>query len=95
MKQPDRNLPFSLAALVLGAMSIPLAFAWHLCSLAVVLGAYATALGLWGKRRASRHLLVYSARSVNRALWGARLGAVGLALGILMWVLWATNWLLT
>lgn len=94
MKQPERNLPFSMAALVLGALSVPLAFAWHLCSLAVVLGAYAAALGLWGRRRASRHVLVYSASSTNRALWGARLGGAGLLMGIIMWVLWATNWLL-
>lgn len=95
MKQPEKNLPFSSAALVLGGISVPLAFAWHLCSLAVVLGAYATALGLWGKRRAGRHLLVYSVRSTKRAIWATRLGATGLIAGIVMWILYATNWLLT
>ncbi len=95
MKQPEKKLPLSTAALVMGALSVPLAFAWHLCSLAVVLGVYATVAGLWGRRRATKHLLIYSATSQSYALWGMRLGLLGLVLASIMWLLWATNWLLT
>ena len=95
MKQEERNLPLSTVALILGGSSIPLAFARHLCSLAVVMGVYAMLFGFWGQRRAARHLLRYTARSVQRARWGARLAVAGTVCGLLMWLLYASNWLLT
>lgn len=94
MKQEERNLPFSTVALVFGAASIPLAFARHLCSLALVLGVYAMVLGFAGQRRATRHLLRYTAKSVQRAVRGARLGLIGTVCALVMWALWATNVLL-
>lgn len=94
MKQEEKNLPLSTVALVFGTLSIPLAFARHLCSLAVVLGVYAMLFGFWGQRRAAKHLLRYTAKSVKRALWGARLAIIGTLFAIVMWVLWASNWLL-
>ncbi len=95
MKHEEKNLPLSTVVLVFGGLSIPLAFARHLCSLAVVLGIYAMLFGFWGQRRAARHLLKYTASSVKRARVGTRLAMVGTACAIVMWVLWATNWLLT
>lgn len=95
MKQEEKNLPLSTVALVFGGLSIPLAFTRHLCSLAVVLGVYAMLFGFWGQRRAARHLLRYTSRSVKRAKLGARSAVIGTACAILMWILWATNWLLT
>jgi hypothetical protein len=95
VKQEERNLPLSTVTLVFGGLSIPLAFARHLCSLAVVLGVYAILFGLWGQRRSARHLLRYTAGSVKRARIGLRLAIVGTACALVMWALWATNWLLT
>jgi len=95
VKQEERNLPLSTIALLFGGLSIPLAFTRHLCSFAVVLGVYAMLFGFWGQRRAARHLLRYTAKSVKRARLGARLAVIGTACAILMWILWATNWLLT
>lgn len=94
MKQEERNLPLSMVAQVFGALSIPLAFAVHLVSLALVLGVLAVAFGLWGDRRQARHLLGYTPRSVRYAKRGLRLGAIGTACALVMWVLWATNVLL-
>ncbi len=95
MKQEERNLPLSAVGLVFGALSIPLAFTRHLCSLALILGLYAVVFGLWGKYRAGKHLLRYTPRSVARARMGFRLGAIGGACALIMWLLWATNWLLS
>lgn len=95
MKQVEKNLPLSTVALVLGALSIPLAFARHLCSLAVLLGVYAMLFGFWGQWQARKHLLRYTARSAKRARWGARLAIAGTVCGVLMWLLYASNWLLT
>lgn len=95
MKQEEKNLPLSTVALIFGGLSIPLAFARHLCSLAVVLGIYAMLFGFWGQRRAAKHLLRYTAKSVKRAKWGTRLAVVGTLCAIVIWILWATNWLLT
>ena len=95
MKQEERNLPLSMIALVFGGLSIPLAFARHLCSLAVVLGVYAILFGLWGQRRCAKHLLRYTEASIKRSRWGLRLGVVGTVCALFMWLLWASNWLLT
>lgn len=94
MKSQDERLPLSTAALVLGALSVPLAFAGHLCSLALVLGIYGAGLGYWGQRRAARHLLRYSPASARRARLGLRLGLAGAGLSLLMWALWASGALL-
>lgn len=94
MKQAEERLPLSTVTLVLGALSIPLAFIAHLCSLAVVLGVYAMAFGWWGQRRAGRHMLRYTAISVKRARTGMRLGIAGLICALVMWALWASNLLL-
>ncbi|MFN3876144.1 MAG: hypothetical protein ACK4L7_09570 [Flavobacteriales bacterium] len=94
MKSQDEPLPLSTAALAFGALSVPLAFAGHLCSLALVLGLYAAGLGYWGQRRAARHLLRYSPTSVRRARLASRLGLAGASLALLMWILWASGVLL-
>ncbi|MBX2972618.1 MAG: hypothetical protein KF797_05910 [Flavobacteriales bacterium] len=83
-----------MVALTFGALSIPLAFAVHLVSLALVLGILAVAFGLWGDRRQAGHLLRYTPQSIRRAKLGLRLGAIGTACALVMWVLWATNVLL-
>lgn len=95
MKQEEKRLPLSTVTLVFGALSIPLAFTGHLCSLAVVLGMYSTAFGWWGQRRASRHLLRFTAASIRRARIGMRLGIAGTACALAMWALWASNMLLS
>lgn len=94
MMPAERPLPLSMVTLVFGALSVPLAFAGHLCSLAVVLGVYAIAFGWWGQRRAAKHVLRYTAASVKRARIGFRCGMVGTACALLMWALWASNLLL-
>ena len=95
MKQEEKNLPLSTVVLIFGALSIPLAFARHLCTLAVVLGVYAMILGFWGQRRSAKHLLRYTAASVKRTRLGTRLAVLGTLCATVMWILWASNWLLT
>lgn len=92
-KVPVR-LPLSTVTLVFGALSLPFAFARHLVSLAVVLGVLAVAFGVWGRRRAARHLLRYTDTSIRHARTGQWMGLAGLALALVMWVLWRTNILL-
>ena len=94
MNSREQQLPLAQVTLVLGALSIPMAFAVHLVSLAVVLALLAVGFGAWGRIRARRHLLRYDRVSVRRALLGLRLGLVGMASAIVMWLLWATNILL-
>ncbi len=91
MKQEEKNLPLSTVALIFGGLSIPLAFARHLVSLALVLGVLAIAFGYWGSGRSARHLLRYTASSSSRAKWGFKLGLIGTACALVIWVLWATN----
>ncbi len=91
MKQEERNLPLSLATLIFGSLSIPLAFARHLVSLAVILGLLALVFGFWGDRKQAKHLLRYTGASIKRAQLGFKLAAVGTACALIMWVLWATN----
>ncbi|HRD52594.1 MAG TPA: hypothetical protein PKY96_08100 [Flavobacteriales bacterium] len=94
MMPAERPLPLSMVTLVFGALSIPLAFAGHLCSLALVLGVYALAFGWWGQRRAAKHVLRYTPTSVKRSRQGLRLGIIGTACALVMWALWASNVLL-
>lgn len=91
MEQKEKNLPLSTVALAFGILSIPLAFAAHLCSLALVLGVLAMIFGGLGTRNARRHLLRYTAKSERRARRGLRSGMVGTTCAVIMWVLWATN----
>ncbi|MBL7955670.1 MAG: hypothetical protein JNJ91_11555 [Flavobacteriales bacterium] len=94
MKQEERNLPLSTVAMVFGGLSIPLAFAIHLVSLAFVLGVLALAFGLWGDRTRSAHLLRYTQASVGRARKGWKMGAIGMGCSVVMWILWSSNALL-
>lgn len=94
MKEQEQPLPMSTVALVLGALSIPLAFAGHLCSLALVMGLYGLGLGAWGQRQARRHVLRYTPRSVRRGRLGLRLAAAGTLCAAAMWALWASDALL-
>lgn len=94
MKQVELNLPLSLVSLVFGGLSIPLAFARHLVSLALILGVLALVFGYWGRRRNGRHVLKYTAKSVKRAQLGFKIGLVGTICSVIMWVLWASNVLL-
>lgn len=94
MKQVEQNLPLSLVALIFGGLSIPLAFARHLVSLALVLAVLAVIFGYWGHQRNGKHVLKYTAKSVKRARIGLKLGLVGTLCSVIMWVLWASNVLL-
>lgn len=92
-KAPVR-LPLSIVTLIFGALSLPFAFARHLVSLAVVLGVLALAFGVWGRKRAARHLLRYTDTSIRHARTGQWMGLAGLVFALVMWVLWRTNILL-
>ncbi len=94
MKESEKPLPLSTVALVFGGLSIPLAFAGHLCSLALVLGLYGLAFGLWGRWKARKHLIRYTARSVKRAQLAWRMSLAGIICSAVMWALWASNVLL-
>ncbi|HMC96872.1 MAG TPA: hypothetical protein VKG92_04425 [Flavobacteriales bacterium] len=94
MKLDEKDLPLSRVGLIFGVLSIPLAFAGHLVSLAVVVGVLAIGFGSWGKWKAEKHLLRYTAVSVARAKRGFRFGLIGTACALVMWVLWASNVLL-
>ena len=94
MEQQGKNLPLSTVAMVFGGLSIPLAFAVHLVSLAFVLAVLAVSFSLWGRRNHRFHLLRYTAQSVRRSQLGLKLGTIGLVCSVVMWGLWATNTLL-
>jgi len=94
MKQEEQNLPLSLVSLIFGGLSIPLVFARHLVSLALILAILAVAFGYWGQQRNIRHVLKYTAMSVKRSRLGLKLGLVGTLCAVVMWALWASNVLL-
>lgn len=94
MEQQEKNLPLSTVAMIFGGLSIPLAFAVHLVSLAFVLSVLAVSFGLWGSRKYKLHLLRYTAHSIRRSKLGLKLGTIGLVCSVVMWGLWATNTLL-
>jgi hypothetical protein len=94
MDGTPRNLPFSMAALVMGALSIPLAFARHLVSLALVLAVLALVLSAWGRWRVRRAPRRFGPASVRRARWAGRLALAGLAASATIWALWAGQVLL-
>ncbi|MBL8003391.1 MAG: hypothetical protein JNL05_15665 [Flavobacteriales bacterium] len=86
-----KRLPLSTVTLVFGMLSVPLAFARHLCTLAFVLGVLAVAFALWGRGRQGHPLRRYTAVSLKRSHLGLRAGVVGTACAVVMWVLYATN----
>lgn len=88
-----RPAPLAQVTLVFGALSIPLAFLRHLCTLAVVVGVLAIAFNLWTRWRMRRGA-VYGEAGLRRSFLGFKLACVGTALALVMWVLWATNVLL-
>ena len=71
-----------------------MAYARHLVSLALVLAVLAVAFGYWGQQRNSKHVLMFTAKSVKRARLGLKLGLVGALSAVVMWALWASNVLL-
>lgn len=89
-----RRLPLSTVTLVFGMLSVPLAFARHLCSLAFVLGMLAIAFALWGKRRQGHPMRRHTPRSLRNSVLGLRAAIVGTACAVVMWMLYATNVLL-
>jgi hypothetical protein len=89
----SRKLPLSMVTLIFGALSIPLAFARHLCVPATIMAVLAITFNGWGRWMLKRGH-GYSAKSLRRATLGFKLALAGAACGITMWVLWATNVLL-
>ena len=88
-----RRLPLSQVTLVFGAISIPLAFARHLCVPAAIMGTLAITFNLWGRWMLTRGK-GYSPKSLRRSTVGFKLALFGTACAITMWVLWWTNVLL-
>lgn len=88
-----RRLPLSQVTLAFGALSIPLAFARHLCVPATIMGLLAIGFNLWGRWMLKRGR-GYSPRSLRRSTIGFKLAVVGATCAVTMWVLWATNVLL-
>jgi glucose uptake protein GlcU len=86
-----KRLPLSTVTLVFGSLSVPLAFARHLCSLAFVLGLLALAFAVWGKSRQGHPMRRYTGTSVRNSTYGLRAAVVGTACSLLMWALYATN----
>ena len=88
----ERNLPLSMVTLIFGTLSVPLAFARHLVSLALVLAVLAIVFALFGRWRARKHS--YAAGSLKRSRIGFLSGIIGAACSLVMWWLWASNILL-
>jgi uncharacterized membrane protein len=89
----DHRLPLSQVTLVFGMLSIPLAFVGHLCVPATIMGVLAIAFHFWGRRKRAKNS--YSEQSIKWSALGYKLALVGTLAGITMWVLWATNVLLS
>ena len=89
-----KQLPLSTVTFVFGTLSVPLAFARHLVSLALVLAVLAVVMGWWGRRRMIGLGLQFTASSMKRSSWGFKAGLVGLGASVLMWALWRSNVLL-
>lgn len=83
-------MPGATTALVFANMGIVASFMGHLVSMAVVLSALALVLVAYGRFKARGAAAAYSKSSVARSQWAFRLGLIGLALGIVMWLLWRT-----
>lgn len=91
MRQVAKDLPLSMVTLLFGGLSIPLAFARHLVSLAFVLGVLAILFAIWGKRKHLSHFLRYTPASLRRSRLGYRLALAGTLCSVIMWILWARN----
>ncbi|MEO8069555.1 MAG: hypothetical protein ABI599_17795 [Flavobacteriales bacterium] len=78
--------------MIFGILSVPLAFARHLVSLALVLALLTILLALFGKWLAGKR--AYGALGLKRSRIGLLCGMVGAACSVLMWWLWASNILL-
>jgi hypothetical protein len=91
MSTTGRNLPLSTVTFVFGMLSLPLAFARHLVSLALVLGLLALLFGSAGMLLHARRPGTYTAAAVNRARWGSGLALLGTVAAVVMWYLWARN----
>jgi hypothetical protein len=92
MDRPN-DLPLATVTLIFGVLSVPLAFLWHMVSLAVVLAVLAIAFGLVGRWLQRRSPGRYTPSSIRRGALGLRAGTVGLACAVVMWWLWASNML--
>ncbi|MBL7963459.1 MAG: hypothetical protein JNM31_06405 [Flavobacteriales bacterium] len=90
----ERDLPLSTVTLVFGVLSIPLAFLAQLCVPALIMALLALAFHAWGRKRSARKG-GYTAVSLTRSQKGYRLALVGACLSTLMWILWASNVLLS
>ena len=90
----NRPIPLNIVTFIFGTLSIPLAFLRHLCSLAVVIGFLAIAFALWGNWYSRKYPDRFSMKSLKRMRIGGYAGAIGLLAGIVMWILWASNFLL-
>ena len=88
-----RRLPLSQVTLVFGAISIPLAFARHLCVPGTIVGVLAITFNLWGRWILKRGK-GYSPKSLRRSTIGFKLAVFGTICAVTMWVLWGTNVLL-
>ncbi len=84
-----RKLPLATAALVLGLLSIPLAFMRQLCVPALIMALLAIAIHLVGRALQRRNS--YSLASIRRSLWGMRAAVVGGACAMAMWLLWISG----
>ena len=91
MNTVGRNLPLSTVTLVFGMVSVPLAFARHLVSLALVLGVLALLFGTVGLLLHARRPGTYRQGAVKRARWGSGLAVVGTMAALVMWNLWSRN----
>ncbi|MCC7502883.1 MAG: hypothetical protein IT229_10160 [Flavobacteriales bacterium] len=89
-----KRLPLSTVTLVFGVLSVLLAFARHLCSLAFVLGMLALGFALWGRSRQGHPLRRYTESSLKNSILGFRAALVGTLCAVIMWVLYATNTIL-
>ena len=88
----ERHLPFSTVTLIFGILSVPLAFARHLVSLALVLAVLSIALALVGRWLARKH--TYAPSSLKRSRIGFLSGIIGAVCSMALWWLWASNILL-
>lgn len=88
----ERDLPLSMVTLIFGTLSVPLAFARHLVSLALVLALLSIGFALFGRWRARKR--VYARSSLTRSRIGLICGIVGAVCSLVLWWLWASNILL-
>lgn len=88
MSEVHHHPPLSLVALIFAGLSVPLAFARHLVSLALVLAVLALICAGIGhflqRRRPDRYGNVRS----QRLKWAIRLGGLGSTCAVLIWILW-------